>query len=98
LKIPSGAWFPLVIGLVIFTIMSTWRTGRRLVLARLASETMPLAEFLTTCDKAPEARVSGTAVFLSTHREHVPPTLLQNLKHNKILHRTVLLVRVTTDN
>ena len=98
LKIPSGAWFPLVIGLVIFTIMSTWRAGRRLVLARLASETVPLAEFLTTCDKAPEARISGTAVFLSTHREHVPPTLVQNLKHNKILHRTVLLVRVTTDN
>ena len=98
LKIPSGAWFPLVIGLVMFTIMSTWRTGRRLVLAQLASETMSLSEFLAICEKAPEARVSGTAVFLSTHREHVPPTLMQNLKHNKILHRTVLLVRVTTDN
>jgi KUP system potassium uptake protein len=98
LKIPSGAWFPLVIGLVMFTIMTTWRTGRRLVLARLARETMPLAEFLATCEQAPEARVSGTAVFLSTHTEHVPPTLMQNLKHNKVLHRTVLLVRVATDN
>jgi KUP system potassium uptake protein len=98
MKIPTGAWFPLVIGLVMFTIMSTWRTGRRLVLAQLASATKPLANFLATCEEIPEARVSGTAVFLSTHREHVPPTLVLNLKHNKVLHRTVFLVRVTTDN
>jgi KUP system potassium uptake protein len=98
LKIPSGAWFPLVIGLVMFTIMTTWRTGRRLVQARLASETVPLASFLTTCAEAPEARVSGIAVYLTTHTEDVPLTLLHNLKHNKILHRTVLLVRVVTRN
>src|SRR5271170_3048694 len=98
LKIPSGAWFPLVIGLVMFTIMTTWRTGRRLVLARIESETMPFADFLASCEETPEARVSGTAVFLSTHTQHVPPTLMQNLKHNRVLHRTVLLVRVATDN
>ena len=98
LKIPSGAWFPLVIGLVMFTIMTTWRTGRRLVLEKLASATVPLADFLASCDQAPEARVSGTAIFLSTRLEHVPPTLMQNLKHNKVLHRTVLLLRVATDN
>jgi KUP system potassium uptake protein len=98
LKIPSGAWFPLVIGLVMFTLMSTWRTGRRLVLAQLASETMPLSDFLSICEEAPEARVSGTAIFLSGQREQAPPALVQNLKHNKVLHRTVLLVRVTTDN
>ncbi len=98
LKIPTGAWFPLVIGLVMFTIMSTWRTGRRLVLSQLAGETTPLADFLATCETVPEARVSGTAVFLTTHMEHVPPTLVQNLKHNKVLHQTVLLVRVVTDN
>ncbi len=98
LKIPSGAWFPMVIGLAMFTIMTTWRTGRRLVLGQLASETTPLADFLAACDQLPEARVSGTAVFLTTHTEHVPPALVLNLKHNKVLHRTVLLVRVTTDN
>jgi KUP system potassium uptake protein len=98
LKIPSGAWFPLVIGLVMFTIMTTWRTGRRLVQAQLASETVPLASFLAICDKAPEARVSGTAIFLTTHTDEVPLTLLHNLKHNKVLHRTVLLVRVATRN
>src|SRR5580693_6549709 len=98
LKIPTGGWFPLAIGIVMFTIMTTWRTGRRLVLAQLERETMPLAAFLATCEEAPEARVSGTAVFLSTHTEHVPPALQLNLKHNKVLHRTVLLVRVATDN
>jgi KUP system potassium uptake protein len=85
LKIPSGGWFPLVIGLVIFTIMTTWRSGRRLVQARLASESVPLASFLATGARTPEARVSGTAVFLTTHTEDVPMTLLHNLKHNKVL-------------
>jgi len=98
LKIPSGGWFPLVIGLIVFTIMTTWRTGRRLVRTRLASDAVPLACFLATCDAAPEARVSGTAVFLTAQTEYVPVTLLHNLKHNKVLHRTVLLVRVVTEN
>jgi KUP system potassium uptake protein len=98
LKIPTGAWFPLVIGLVMFAVMSTWRTGRRLVVSRLTGEMMPLSEFMATCEAAPEARVSGTAVFFTTFREHVPPTLAQNLKHNKVLHQTVLLTSVVTDN
>jgi KUP system potassium uptake protein len=98
LKIPSGGWFALVIGLAVFTIMTTWRTGRRLVTARLMSQTVPLARLLATCEKAPEARVSGTAVFLTTQTENVPATLLHNLKHNKVLHQTVLLVRVLTEN
>src|SRR6266436_5038758 len=98
LKIPSGGWFPLVIGLVVFTIMTTWRAGRRLVATRLASEAVPLASFLATCEEAAEARVSGTAVFLTTQTALVPVTLLRNLKHNKVLHQTVLLVRVATEN
>jgi KUP system potassium uptake protein len=98
LKIPSGGWFPLVIGIAVFTILTTWRTGRRLVRMQLASEAVPLASFLATCDQAPEARVSGTAVFLTTQTEDVPLTLLRNLKHNKVLHRTVLLVHVVTEN
>ena len=98
LKIPSGGWFALVIGLVVFTIMTTWRTGRRLVTARLMSQTVPLARFIATCEKVPEARVSGTAVFLTTQTENVPATLLHNLKHNRVLHQTVLLVRVLTEN
>jgi KUP system potassium uptake protein len=98
LKIPSGGWFPLVIGIGVFTILTTWRTGRRLVRLHLASEAVPLASFLATCDEAPEARVSGTAVFLTTQTQDVPVTLLRNLKHNKVLHQRVLLVRVVTEN
>jgi len=97
LKIPSGGWFPLAIGVVVFTIMSTWHRGRMLVLARLASEATPLSLFLQNCGSA-EARVSGTAVFLSAQTDYVPVTLLHNLKHNKVLHETVLLVRVITEN
>jgi len=98
MKIPTGGWFPLAIGVVMFTIMTTWRTGRRLVVERVESEAMSFADFLAGCEAAPEARVSGAAVFLSTHTQHVPPTLLQNLRHNKVLHRTVLLVHVATEN
>jgi KUP system potassium uptake protein len=98
LKIPSGGWFPLVIGIAVFTILTTWRTGRRLVRLHLASEAVPLASFLATCDEVPEARVSGTAVFLTTQTQDVPVTLLRNLKHNKVLHQRVLLVRVVTEN
>jgi K+ transporter len=87
LKVPSGGWFPLVVGLVVFTILSTWRAGRRSVRMLLESEAMPLASFLATCEQAPEARVSGTAVFLTTQTRDVPVALLHNLKHNKVLHR-----------
>jgi KUP system potassium uptake protein len=98
LKIPSGGWFPLAIGVVVFTVMTTWRTGRRLVLARVAEEAVPLASFTASADATCETRVSGTAVFLATHSDTVPLTLLQNLKHNKVLHRSVLLVHVVTEN
>ena len=98
LKIPSGGWFPLVVGVAVFTILTTWRSGRRLVRMRLESEAVPLASFIATCEQAPEARVSGTAVFLTNQTADVPVTLLHNLKHNKVLHRTVLLVRVVTKN
>ena len=87
-----------MIGVAVFTILTTWRTGRRLVRMQLASEAVPLASFLATCDEAREARVSGTAVFLTAQTQDVPLTLLRNLKHNKVLHRTVLLVRVVTEN
>jgi KUP system potassium uptake protein len=98
LKIPSGGWFPLAIGVVVFTLMSTWRAGRRLVLARLAASSVPLSAFLAEGAPGAQARVSGVGVYLTTHTVEVPITLLNNLKHNKVLHRTVLLLRVVTEN
>src|SRR5260370_758952 len=82
LKIPSGGWFPLVIGLAVFTIMTTWRTGRQLVRTRLASQAGPLASFLATCETAPEARPAGTAGFFTTHTTDGPVPRLPSLQHN----------------
>jgi KUP system potassium uptake protein len=97
LKIPSGGWFPLAIGMIVFTVMSTWREGRQLVFGRLSAASVPLSYLAGTAETA-EARVSGTAVYLTTRTEDVPVTFLNNLKHNKVLHRTVLFVRVVTEN
>jgi len=97
LKIPSGGWFPLAIGMIVFTVMSTWREGRQLVFGRLSAGSVPLSSLTGTAEAA-EARVSGTAVYLTTRTGDVPVTFLNNLKHNKVLHRTVLFVRVVTEN
>ena len=98
LKIPSGGWFPLAIGVVVFALMSTWRAGRRLVLARLSASSVPVSVFLAEGCQAAQARVSGVAVYLTTHTADVPLTLLNNLRHNKVLHRTVLFLGVITEN
>jgi KUP system potassium uptake protein len=98
LKVPSGGWFPLAIGLIVFTVMSTWRKGRQLVLTQLSARSVSLPSFLATADEACETRVSGTAVYLTNRTDDVPVTLQENLKHNKVLHRTVLFVRVVTEN
>lgn len=98
LKIPSGGWFPLAIGVIVFIVMSTWRQGRQLVFAQLSARSVPLASFLATATEACEARVSGTAVYLTNRADEVPLPLLNNFKHNKVLHETVLLVRIVTEN
>ena len=98
LKIPSGGWFPLAIGVIVFIVMSTWREGRQLVYAQLSDRSVPLPSFLATATEACEARVSGTAVYLTNRTDDVPVPLLNNFKHNKVLHRTVLFVRIVTEN
>jgi KUP system potassium uptake protein len=98
LKIPSGGWFPLAIGIIVFIVMSTWREGRQIVFAQLSTRSIPLPSFLATAAEACEARVSGTAVYLTNRTDDVPVPLLNNFKHNKVLHRTVLFVRIVTEN
>jgi KUP system potassium uptake protein len=98
LKIPSGGWFPLAVGIVVFMIMTTWRKGRQLVSVRLAEDAVPLDVLVREGCREAEARVSGTAVFLTGHSDHAPISLLNNLRHNKVLHKTVLVVRVLTEN
>jgi KUP system potassium uptake protein len=94
LKILHGGWFPLAIGLVIFTLLTSWRTGRKLLSASLQQGAMPLNVFL---QGLPDInRVPGTAIFLTSNPEGAPPALLHNLKHNKVMHETVILLTVNT--
>jgi KUP system potassium uptake protein len=97
LKIAHGGWLPLVIGAFLFTLMTTWKTGRRILGARLASRATPLAEFLDTVLKTPPARVPGTAVFMSGQAQATPIALVHNLRYNKVLHEQVVMLTVTTE-
>ena len=95
-KIPDGGWFPLIVAAAIFTILTTWATGRRLVRLRLQEANMPVKLFIKSAGHL--ARVSGTAVYMSASPEGVPASLLHNVKHNRVLHaRNVLLTIAITD-
>jgi KUP system potassium uptake protein len=97
-KIPAGGWFPLLIGLAIFLLLITWKHGRDILLEKLREESMPLEKFLESIAENPPVRVPGTAVFMTSSREGIPHALLHNLKHNKVLHETVVLITVLTEN
>ncbi len=94
LKLFAGGWFPLVIGIGMFTLMQTWITGRKLVTRRLQSEAIDLPGFLDAVFLSPPTRVDGTAVFLAAEEGLTPNALLHNLKHNKVLHQYNLFVSV----
>ena len=95
-KVPAGGWFPLLIGFIIFTLLTTWSKGRQLMMARMREAAMPIKVFVQSAVGS-AARVGGTAVFMTSTPEGVPPALLHNLKHNKVLHERIILltVRVT---
>ncbi len=90
LKIPEGGWVPLLLGIVLTTLMTTWKTGRNLILSRWRQDSLPLASFLARLPQSRTLRVPGTAIFLTANAEIVPACLLHNLKHNKVLHERVL--------
>ena len=92
-KIPDGGWFPLLVAAVAFTLLTTWAKGRKLMRARLGEDAMPVELFMQSATTRLE-RVSGTAVFLSSTQDGVPPALLHNAKHNKVLHERVIVVTV----
>ena len=94
IKIPEGGWFPIAMGLVSFTVLTTWRRGRRLVSLEMAKQSIPMDDFITAIDGV--HRINGTAVFMTSSKEGVPPALLHNLKHNQVLHERVVLVTVQT--
>ena len=96
LKVPSGGWFPIVIGVTVFTLLTTWKRGRAMLMSRLADGSMPLDLFIESIESDPPPRVPGTAVFLTSGVNSVPNSLLHNLKHNKVLHERVVFLTIVS--
>jgi KUP system potassium uptake protein len=96
-KVVQGGWLPLAIAVVLFTLMTTWKTGRRLVAERLAARAFPLTEFMDAVKANPPLRVPGSSVFLTAQpRGTTPPALFHNLRYNKVLHEHVVVLTVAT--
>ena len=96
-KIGHGGWFPLAVAFFVYMIMTTWKRGRLILAARLREASLPVDVFLADVEKRPPMRVRGTAVFMDRIPEGIPPPLLHNLKHNKILHERIVFLTVVTD-
>jgi KUP system potassium uptake protein len=96
LKFVQGGWFPLTVAAIIFTLMTTWKTGRRLVAERLTARAVPLSDFMASVDAMKPTRVTGTAVFMTAQPLGTPPALVHNLRYNKILHEHVVILTVRT--
>ena len=95
-KIPDGGWFPLVVGAIVFFIMSTWQRGRAIVAERLRRTAHPISDFISEVARKVPVRVPGTAVFMASDPQNSPPAMLHNLKHNKMLHERIVILTVTT--
>jgi KUP system potassium uptake protein len=96
MKVLEGGFVPLVVAAIIFFLMWSWRRGRELMLQKLERDTMPLLDFIARMHG--KSRVPGTAVYLTSRTDVVPVPLLHNLKHNKVIHRRIILLHVMTDN
>jgi KUP system potassium uptake protein len=97
IKVAHGGWFPLLVAAAIFTLMTTWRRGRRILTDRIREEAMADHAFVTSILRHPPPRVSGTAVFMDRTVDGIPLALLHNLKHNKVLHEKVILLTIVTE-
>jgi KUP system potassium uptake protein len=96
IKVRQGGYVPLAIGAAMFTLATTWKRGRQILADRLRTSVVRLQDFLRQIESANLARVPGVAVFMVGDPETTPPALVHNVKHNKVLHETVLILTVTT--
>lgn len=95
-KVPHGGWFPLLVAIGVFTIMTTWRSGRRILAERIRESALSDELFVRDVERRSPPRVPGTAVFMDRTVDGIPLALLHNLKHNKVLHEKVALLTVDT--
>jgi KUP system potassium uptake protein len=93
-KVADGGWFPLVVGLVAFTLLTTWARGRKLMRERMSESALPLEIFAKSA-KNSALRVPGTAIFMASSTAGVPSALLHNIKHNKVLHERVVILTIS---
>ncbi|HVY39728.1 MAG TPA: potassium uptake protein [Polyangia bacterium] len=96
-KIAHGGWFPLAVAVGVFTVMVTWKRGRSLLAERIAADSLPIDIFLADIEATKPHRVPGAAVFLSSTRRGTPNVLLHHFKHNKVLHKVVVILSIATD-
>ena len=96
-KVGHGGWFPLAVGLIGFTVMSTWKTGRRRLHQRLLKSLLPIEDFLKDVAESKPTRVPGTAVFLAGNPDGTPAALTHNFKHNKIIHKRVIILTIAIE-
>jgi KUP system potassium uptake protein len=96
-KIEQGGWFPIVVAILGFTLMATWKRGRAVLAQMLKDSGLPLDLFLEDVARRRPVRVPGTAVFMTSNLGSAPPVLLHHLKHNKVLHERVIFVSVLTE-
>jgi KUP system potassium uptake protein len=96
-KVPDGGWFPLLVGVVAFTLLTTWAKGRKLMINRMNEAAMPIGVFIKSAANS-AARVPGTAVFMTTSLDGIPHALLHNLKHNKVLHDRIILLTIRIED
>jgi len=94
IKVPDGGWFPLLIGGILLLLMTTWKKGRKLLYLKLKIDSMEINSFLKSMKNDLRNRVKGTAIFLTPNPDGVPHSLLHNLKHNKVIHKNVVLLKI----
>ncbi len=97
IKVPQGGWVPLIIGLFIFTLLTTWSRGRLLMRQSMSEGTIPIEVFAKSAHSS-AARVPGTAIFMASTASGVPSALLHNIKHNKVLHERVVILTVAIED
>jgi KUP system potassium uptake protein len=97
LKVPEGGYFPVLLGIALFLLMTSWQQGRELLFARFRQDGLPLRSFIARLPQSRTVRVPGIAVFMTSQADYLPGALLHNLKHNKVLHERVLFVTVANE-